>query len=386
MAKGYGTTGDILTVTRDGQNLNTIWSSYQDALAAFNATRQPLIDLLSVGVDTIIEDIVQPGQEKFEKASEFGIPQSIRPAPVITQRAYPFDWWDTRAGYTFQFLAGGPSQSVGASQAQLDTILNQVMEADNQLQFEMVMKALFNNANRTANIDQLAGATPYTVTALYNADGAYIPPYKGTTFAGSHQHYLATGSSQAWIFDPQDFLDLAGTVEHHGYTRAQGFNVVFLMNPTDAQATVQRFVRNTVFSTSTVTSIYDFIPSQGQNLALQLPPGFTLVGGLPSNTFAGMEVLGSWGQYLIVQDAQIPAGYMVAVAVQGRNSATNVVGIREHANPSLRGLVLRPGNNQNYPLIDSFYIRGIGTGVRLRGAAAIMQNAASYAVPAVMAW
>lgn len=386
MARGIASSSDILTRTRDGQDLNKIWTDYQEALAAFNASRQPLTDLLSFSVDTIIEDVVQPGTERMERATEYGIPVSIRPQPVVTQRAYPFDWYDTRASYTFQFLAGGPTSSAGASAAQLDTILNQVMEADNLLQFELVMKALFNNANRTATVDQVAGATPYTVTALYNADGSFIPNYKGQTFAGSHQHYLATGSTQAWIFDPQDVLDLAGTVEHHGYTRAAGYNIVILMNPTDCAATVQRYVRGVAFSTSTVVSTFDFIPSTGQNLVMQLPPGFTLVGGIPQNTFGGLDVAGTWGQYLIVMDAQIPAGYMVAVATAGRSVNTNIIGVREHANAGLRGLVLRPGNNMNYPIIDSFFIRGLGTGVRLRGGAAVMFNAAAYAVPAAMAW
>jgi len=383
MAKGYSVAADILTKTRDGQDLNAIWAAYTAALDAFNSARQPLIDILSFTTDQIIEDLVQPGQERFEKATEFGIPRSIRPAPAPTARAYPFDWWDTRNGYTFQFLAGGPSNSSGASQAQLDAVMSQVMEADNQLQFDMTMKALFNNANRTTLID---GAT-YTVTALYNADGSYIPPYKGTTFTpGSHTHYSTTGSAQAWIFDPNDFLAAANLVEEHGYSRANGYNVVFLMNPADANATIKTFVRNTVFGASTVTSIYDFIPSQGQNLVMQLPPGFTLVGGIPANTFAGLDVVGSWGPYLVITDAQIPAGYLVAVAIRGGNQKSNVVGLREHANPAMRGLVLRPGNNNNYPLIDSFFIRGLGSAVGPRGAAAVMQNAVSYSVPAAMAW
>lgn len=383
MPKGYQASGDILTRTRDGQDLNAIWDAYQAALAEFNATRQPLINLLSFTTTNIIEDLVQPGQERFEEASEFGIPVAIKPQPTVTARAYPFKWYDTRAGYTFQFLAGGPSQSAGASQSQLDTVLNQVMEADNQLQFDQVMKALFNNANRTTLID----GTSYTVTALYNADSSYIPPYRGTTFPGSHTHYTATGSAQAWIFDPDDFTTLAARVEEHGYSRANGYNVVFLMNPTDAAATVQRFVRNVAFSTSTVVSLYDFMPSGGSNLVIQLPPGYTMFpNSLPPNTFAGMDVIGSWGPYLIVTDAQIPAGYMVAVGTRGQSTATNVIGIREHANAGLRGVVLRPGNNGNYPLIDSFYIRGLGSAVGPRGAAAIMQNAAAYSVPSTFAW
>lgn len=383
MAKGYHSSADILTRTRDGQDLNAIWDQYQELLASFNATRQPLIDLLSFTTTNIIEDLVQPGTEQFEEATEFGIPTAIRPVPTPTARAYPFKWYDTRAGYTFQFLSGGPQNSAGASQAQLDAVMNMVLEADNNLQFQQVMKTLFNNANRTTLVD---GAT-YTVTALYNADSSYIPPYRGNTFNGAtHQHYTFTGSAQAWIFDPDDFTTLAALVEEHGYTRANNYNIVFLMNPTDANATVARYVRNTVFSTSTVTSIYDFIPSGGQNLTVQLPPGFTLVGGLPANTFAGMDVLGSWGPYLIVTDSQIPAGYMAAVAVRGQNQNTNVVGIREHANAALRGVVLKPGNTNNYPLVDSMFIRGLGTAVGPRGAAAIMKNAASYTVPTAFAW
>jgi hypothetical protein len=381
MAKGYNTSGDILTRTRDGQDLNKIWDQYQAALAEFNKQRQPLIDLFSYSVNQVIDEIVQPGQEAFEESTEFGIPSGIRPAPQPLSRAFPFKWFDTRAAYTFQFLAGGPSQSAGASQGQLDSILSNVMEADNNLQFQQVMKALFNNANRQTTID----GADYVVTALYNADGSPIPPWEGTTFDGTtHTHYLATGSAQAHIFDPGDIQTAATHVEHHGYTRASGYNILIVMNPADALATVAQFTRGVSFGG--VNSVYDFIPAAGQNLVVQLPPGFTLVGGLPANSFAGLNVSGSWGPYLIVTHGQIPSGYFVAVATRGNNTQTNVVGIREHANPGLRGVVLRPGNNGDYPLIDSFYIRGLGTGVGPRGAAAVMFNGTAYAVPAAFAW
>lgn len=383
MPKGYNTSGDILTRTRDGQDLNAIWDQYQEMLRQFNEARQPLMNLLSFTTNQVIEEVVQPGQEAFEEASEFGIPVGIKPMPTPQARAYPFKWYDTRAAYTFQFLAGGPGQSQGASSRQLDTIMEQVLEADNNLQFQLVMKALFNSANRNTLIDGVS----FPVTALYNADSTFIPSYKGQTFNGAtHTHYTTTGAAQAWVFDPNDFTAVARNVEEHGYTRGGGYNIVILMNPSDANATVARFVRNQAFDTSTVVSLYDFIPSGGQNLTVQLPPGFTLVGGLPENTFAGMDVLGSWGPYLIVTDAQIPLGYMAAVATRGNATQTNVVGIREHSNPGLRGVVLRPGNNQNYPLIDSFFIRGLGTAVGPRGAAAIMQNAVSYSVPTGLAW
>jgi hypothetical protein len=384
MAKGYSAKADILTRTRDGQDLNAIWNAFADALADFNATRQPLIDLLSVRVNGIVDEPGAPGTERFELATEYGIPQSVRPVPSVASRAYPFDWYDMRQAYTWRFLTK-------ATSAQLDAVMNTAMEAENALIYEQVMKSLFNNANRAATLDGIP--TPFTVTALYNGDGSYIPPYKGLTFPGSHTHYLATGANTGQVaFDPQDFLDLAGTIEHHGFNRAAGYNIVFLMNPADAALSVVKYVRNTDFvsgGATVVKSLYDFIPTQAANQTLLLPPGYTMVGGLAPNTFAGMDVVGTWGPYLFVQDYQIPAGYVVAVAIAGAGSQAAVIGIREDEDPQLQGLILKPGNNNNYPLIDSYFIRGLGAGVRQRGAAAIMKldaSGGSYTVPASMAW
>lgn len=384
MANGYSAKADILTKTRDGQDLNAIWDAYAAALASFNAARQPLISLLSSSVTGIVDEITNPGTEQFELATEFGIAQSIRPTPTVASRAYPFAWYDLRQAYTWRFLQK-------STQAQLDAVLNMAVEAENNLVFQQVMKSLFNNANRSAVIDGIT--TPFTVVALYNADGSYIPPYKGQTFSGSHTHYLSSGANTGQTaFDPQDFLDTATTIEHHGYTKSNGYNIIFLMNPADAAASVVQYVRNTTFTsggTTTVKSLYDFIPTQATNQTLLLPPGYTLNGALAPNSFAGLDVVGSWGPYLIVQDYQIPSGYMVAAASAGNDTALNIIGIREDENPALQGLVLKPGNNNAYPLIDSNYIRGIGAGVRVRGAAAIMKldaTGGAYTVPASMAW
>jgi hypothetical protein len=384
MANGYSARADILTRTRDGQDLNAIWDMYAAALADFNATRQPLIDLLASPVNGIVDEVTNPGTEQFELATEFGIAQSVRPVPTIQSRAYPFAWYDMRQAYTWRFLNK-------ATSTQLNSVMNVAMEADNNLQFQQVMKALFNNTNRSAMIDGFS--TPFTVVALYNADGSFIPSYKGATFPGSHNHYIGSGANTGQTtFDPQDFLDTAHLVEEHGFTKSQGYNIIFLMNPADANASVVTYVRNQVFASNgatTVKSLYDFIPTQSTNMTLMLPPGYTLVGGLAPNSFAGMDVAGSWGPYLIVTDNQIPAGYMVAAATAGNSSQLNIIGVRQDENPALQGLVLKPGNNNAYPLIDSHFIRGIGAGVRQRGAAAIMKldnTGGAYTVPAQYVW
>lgn len=376
MAKGYSTSADVLTRTRDGQDLNDIWGQYNAALQVFNGQRQPLIDLLSFRVTDVIEDIVQPGTERFEKASEFGIPKSIRPAPVVTQRAFPFDWYDLRQGYTFQFLAGN-GNTQGASSQQLDSVLQMVMEADNALQYDLVMKALFNSANRTTSVLN----TAYTVTALYNADSSYIPPYNGTTFSAGHTHYIPSG---AVALDSTDLDQLATLVTEHGYDRQNGYTIVMIMNKTETD--VVKTFRRGVTNNNSAVAVYDFIPAQG--IGFMLPVGWDVASGSqPSQTFAGMNVVGNYGPYLIIENNMIPSGYMVAAASAGRSTDLNVVGIREHSEASLQGVVLRPGNSQAYPLIDSFFIRGAGSGVGRRGAAAIMQlTAGAYAVPASMAW
>lgn len=377
MALGISNSNDILVRTRDGQDLNAIWAGFAAILETFNAQRSPLVDLLSFSVNNVIEDIVEAGTERLEEATEFGIPKSIRPAPVVTQRAFPFKWYDMRQAYTFQFLAGN-GNTQGASSQQIDAVMQMALEADNRLQFEQVMKALFNSANRTATVNNVA----YTVTALYNADSAYIPPFNGVTFnPATHTHYVASGAA---TLDSTDLDNLVALVTEHGYDQASGYTPIILANKTETD--VIKTFRRGVVNNNSVTAVYDFIPATGTGFLL--PVGWEVAaGGQPGNTFAGMNVVGTYGPYLIVEHGQIPSGYMVAGATLGRNTNMGVIGIREHEQASLRGLVLRPGNNANYPMIDSYFIRGLGTGVGRRGQAAVMKvTAGAYSVPTAFAW
>lgn len=377
MAKGIAASGDILTRTRDGQDLNAIWNGFRDILDAFNAARQPLIDLLSFSVSDVIEDIVEAGTERFEEATEFGLPKSIRPAPVVAQRAFPFKWYDMRQSYTFQFLAGN-GNTAGATSNQIDAVLQMAMEADNRLQFEQVMKALFNSANRSTTITN----TAYSVTALYNADGMYIPDYNGVAFnRNTHTHYVNSGAA---ALDSTDLDQLALLVTEHGYDRANGYTTVIMANATET-AVIKTFRRG-VTNNNTQVAVYDFIPATGTGFLL--PVGWEVAGGSqPGNTFAGMNVVGSYGPYLIVENGNIPSGYLVAAASLGRSTNLNIIGLREHPDASLRGLVIKPGNNANYPIIDSTFIRGLGAAVARRGGAAVMSvGAGAYSVPAQYAW
>jgi hypothetical protein len=346
MAGGIHAVGDVLTRTRDGQDLNALWNQYQELLANWNATRQPLIDLLTFSVgDQIVDDVAQGVEEDFEEATEFGQPKAIRPQMIIQQRAYDFKWYDVATRFTFQFLADATAQQVDMAQAQ-------VLEADNRLIFKKVMKRLFNNANNTTVINNVA----YNAKPLYNADGEFIPDYAGTSFnAATHTHYVTSGAA---TLDSGDVEALVGLLEEHGYKRSTGYQIVVLVNP--ASAPTIRLWRAGVTNNNAAVAQFDFVPPRGVNIIL--PATVQLFGDQPAQTFAGFDVVGA-----------------------GSGTAANLVGVREHANTSLRGLVLKGGDRNNYPIINSTFVHGFGTGIRTRGAGAVMQVTASgsYTTPTI---
>jgi len=93
-------------------------------------------------------------------------------------------------------------------------------------------------------------------------------------------------------------------------------------------------------------------------------------------------VLGSYAGVFVIQSYFVPKNYVALAASGGPNSSDNPVAVRSHANPAYQGLRLIPGNSQ-FPLVDSFFARSIGVGVRHRGAAVVCQivNSTTYTEP-----
>lgn len=364
--RGYNTEGDILTQTSDGRDLNELWREFQTTLAVQNAARQAVVDFLSFPVQNIIEDVPQISGDDFEEASEFGEPKGIRSALSYFSLAFDFKWYDIAARFTWKYLAEASAQ-------QVESVHASVLEADNRLIFNQVMKTLFNPVNKAADIK----GNSYTVYKLYNADGTIPPAYKGNTHTGTHTHYLASGAATV---DSGDVEALIDHLRHHGYSDSNGVRLVLMCNT--AQADVIRTFRFGAANNNGAVAKYDFVPAQGSPAFLL--PGQGLVGSQVPNAIQGLTVIGSYGPVLVVEEDYVPAGYMAIIGTGGRANLNNPVGIREHANPGLRGLRLVKGRDNDYPLVDSFYSRGFGTGVRQRGGAAVMQitASASYATPA----
>lgn len=359
--RGFNQEADVLRETVDGTDLNGMWREFQASLRLFNSERDQLLSFFTFDVTNPTETVYQPSaEEDFEEASEFGEPKGIRLGRPF-KMGYSFKWWDIGARYTWKFLAE-------ASAAQVESINASVLEAGNRLYFSQVMRRLFNPTNEVATID----GDNVNVYALYNADGTVPPAFRGTTFAGSHTHYLASGAA---TIDPGDLNDLEDHLYHHGYRVTLGYRLVLMVNR--AEASVIR-----TFVTGTAGARWTFIPNQNTGGGIVLPQNGGVL-GQPSGSVRGQ--IGTYGPFLVVEEDYVPAGYVVAFATGGEQNIGNLIGIRQHSNRALRGLQLVKGRDADYPLTDSFYRFGFGTGVRHRGAGVVMQitTNGSYTAPAL---
>jgi hypothetical protein len=365
---GFHTEGDVIRTTVNGVDLNVLWREFTAALDLLNRQRQPLVDLLTYTVTENVATVPQVGSSaNFEKASEFGIPVAVRTGVGYFQMGFAFDWYDTGARYTWKYLAE-------ASDEQIRSVFDTILEGDNRLVFTEVMRSLFRNTNRTAEIE----GQNYTVYAFYNNDGTVPPTYKTNTFLGTHQHYRTSGAATVNSGDLEEMLD---DLEAHGYSAANGYSLVFLTNKAEV---------NTIRTFKSVqnggTARFDFIPALGTPNFL-LPDNFrvnTEAGGTrPASTYRGIAVAGAYGDAIILVDDFMPAGYMALFATGGPDNVQNPIGIREHIRPELRGLRMIKGRSPDYPLQDSYWQRGFGTGIRHRGAGMVMQiTAGAYTIPA----
>lgn len=364
MSKGFNAGADVLTQTIDGRPLNEIWAEFQATTALQSESRQTIVDLLTYSVTNPIEDVAQFGLADFEDASEYGVPVGIRPGPSYLSLGYGFKWYDLAVRYTWQFLAE-------ATAAQVEVNNQMALEADNRKIFTEVMKTLFRNTNTTANIKQ----QNFNVYTFWNADGTIPPAYKNNTFDGTHTHFRASGAATVNSGDLDEIVD---DFKSHGYSVENGTQHILLANSVEVNV-----IRGFRVSGG---SRFDFIPAVGQPGLLLPTPQNMILTSQPASTYQGMNVAGTYGNLLIIEEDYVPAGYIIGLASGGRASLNNPIGFREHANPALRGLRLVKGRDSDYPLIDSYYVRGFGTGVRQRGAAMVMKiTAGSYTIPTAYA-
>lgn len=334
-------------LTVDGQSVNEIWTDMQAMLAAFNASNDSLVSLLSFQTDRPNEKVGVPTNPGFQKATEFGRPSKIRMAMV--SRGFPYAHFDLGDGYTQEFIDG-------ATGAQLRAVQATVLNSWTSLEREIVLEAVFGNANYT---DQ----DGINVKRLYNADGEVPPTIKRWTHDGTHTHYLNGGGGG---FVQADLDTMSEHLIHHGFREFGDATFLLMVNRTDLP---------------TVRAFADFIPAESGEIPVELSASGVVRGPQRTGGAGGLRVEGWCNDWTIIQANDFPDGYLFGMVSGGPMNLRNVVGLRVHENPAARGLRLIEGNRQNYPLYDSVYDGYMGAGVAQRGAAVILQDAASYTAP-----
>jgi len=370
--RGFNEKADVLYAAADGTDLNEFWDEVNAAVSLRNQQRNRLVDNLTYRVTDMNEKVTVPtGGDDFEIATEYGLPRSTQVGVGNTfWRGYDFAFYDLAVRFTWMYIAE-------ASIANHRSQLNAALEADNRLIFNKVMKTLFNPVNGVGISDE---QLPTTVYKFYNADGEVPPPVGTTTFLGTHNHYVTTqGLVTSATLNPASVDALQTHLDHHGYSMIAGYKHVLWVNTQE-----YNIIKTWKVATG---ATWDFIPDDtatgGGVFVLDTSTGRYV--GAPTGKVPGQ--VGTYGPWHVVKEDYIPAGYVVGLVSGGPDNLTNPIGLREHQNPAYRGLKVIPGNRQGYPLIESFFQRGIGTGIRQRGAGAVMQVTASatYTVPSIYA-
>jgi hypothetical protein len=360
---GYATEGDVLVNrTADGVDLNTIWSETAAALQIVNEKRSSLAALISYPTVAVADPVAQAvGGANFEEASEFGEPVGARTAPDVLMMGYDFTDYDLASRFTWKFLRDATAEQVRA-------VINSAMEADNRKVTGGLLRRLFDD---TQGYNEFQHAVRPLWTGL---DGLAPPPHAGQTFPTTTSHMLASGNA---ALDPGDLADLINAVRSKGYGISQNTRLLILCHPMEAEiiSTFRRGVES-----NGVVSKYDFVQSASAPAYLT---DENVVGQIAPGEFAGLEVAGSFGPAWVIPSYHLPQGYVAVVATGGPNSALNPVAFRQHPNPAYQGLRSIPGRDQRYPLQDSYFARSFGTGIRHRGAAAVLHvtAGASYTPP-----
>ncbi len=364
-ARGYSDQASVLvSKTADGVPISRIWDEIAAAAAVYNKHQAALVSLLSFKT-------VDPGSAvpqgasvpDFEKASEFGIPSSIRQGTALPV-GYDLQDYDLRVGYTWKFLRA-------ATAKQVRDLANTALLADRKGITATVLSRLLDPA-----VSANENSTP--IYGLYAGSGPIIPPpFMGQQFQNTHNHMLVSGATS---LDSEDIEVLSNHVTEHGYGRDAGSRLLILCGPNEADV-IASFRAGQTNNNSKVAK-HDFIPSAAAPAYLT---DQTLVGDRAPDNIDGVPITGSYGRAWIAETPLMPDGYVAAVVTNGANSPLNPIGFREWPAEEYQGLRVLGGNQSGYPLIDAVFARAYGVGVRHRGAGAVMQIKASgsYDTPTV---
>lgn len=163
------------------------------------------------------------------------------------------------------------------------------------------------------------------------------PQYGQQTFSANHNHYFTSNTSAT--LDLADINEMKATIRHHGYRGSLA-----------------------AFINSTTVQVLEDLAAWTSTSIIRGP-------------ISDMVAVDGFGERFMLQGVtfhvteMVPSNYILMVEVNGAESERPLI-MFEPAN--MRGLRLHPGNNPNYPIIESFWDRWFGVKVWQRGAGCVL--------------
>jgi hypothetical protein len=344
----------------------------RQALAYYNQTADAILGLLANRTTTVQErfpfgtiggGLLQPG-------AELGRALAVRPNQGAEfDVAYPIDRFRTRAIFTPEYL-------LRATVADVQAVTVQALIDDFNTMFRTTLAALFDNANYTF-IDPKdigAGAGTLTIRRLFNADGTTGNIYMGNgrlVNMASLNHYKVSGNA---AFTNSAFLLARDTLKNVGLNG----NIILFISEDDADD---------------VSLLSDFVGAEnafaydnygiGRDPNITVPPGSETPRAIVTYPRAIGRIRNA-GQ--VVTLPWMPSGYIFAMDA----TSDRPLVVRESDLAQLRGFRLTgndvvgdPPLDGPDPILNKYWERVFGVGVRNRGNGVVVQITASgtYTAP-----
>jgi hypothetical protein len=240
--------------------------------------------------------------------------------------------------------------------------LQTVINRNNNLEFGLILKSLFNNAIIPFN-DPIHGAL--SVQPLANGDAVTYPPVFGAVTDATANNYLAPSYIESGITDTNNpFKLIRDTLEPHFGFPEGGSPIIALVN-TSAVGYAKLLTDFDEF-----TNRY-LLPGGNVTTLIDLPEGFQ-----------GGRIVGVCNGVVILEWPRIPTGWMLGMHLDAPRPLKQRV---DPANTNLpRGLHMKT-RDMEHPFLNNRWRNRIGFGVgnRLNGVAVALNGTSAYTVPTI---
>jgi hypothetical protein len=279
---------------------------------------------------------------QMQEVDELGVARTQKDTMGV-EVDFPLRKFSISTGWTADFMARATPRDLAQKALDIETAYVTRFRQE-------IAAALFKKTNYSF-VDWLGDGTTLAVKALLNADSSKVPNAPdGTTFAGTHQHYMGTaGAALAYT----DIDLLLANVTEHGL-----LNVSLFINAANVATLVGLATTKFVALTLAVIAVPNRTSGTVQTADVTDDPANKLVG--------------YWAGYPVYTRSWIPSGYYMALAV---DSPQKPIVHRVDKFAGLNGLRMVFQLNA-HPLTAQMFEAEVGFGAWGRHAAAILDGGA----------